>query len=217
MVEQPAQPSIHGLLTFGILKASGVVVTPDRMLDAPPGSRCGTAFRSMLRPGCCIAIASIGSIRRLSFLTDLPASPRPGRRVAPICPSAPVPVSASARRLLSPRRKSCWRRSSSVTLYPSRASGPSCRSGVSPSSRAMLPCSGSRRRCRRRSDQRADRVISGGSAVAQASHKTRRRPCEGTHLSPPSFRDAPQGAGPESITTAGGYGFRARRLRVAPE
>jgi error-prone DNA polymerase len=27
-----------------------------------------------------------------------------------------------------------------------------------------------------------------------------------------SFRDAPQGAGPESITTAGGYGFRARRF-----
>src|SRR4051795_9362948 len=26
----------------------------------------------------------------------------------------------------------------------------------------------------------------------------------------PSFRDAPLGAGPESITTVGGYGFRAR-------
>src|ERR1041385_9303950 len=26
----------------------------------------------------------------------------------------------------------------------------------------------------------------------------------------PSFRDAPLGAGPESITTIGGYGFRAR-------
>ena len=32
-----------------------------------------------------------------------------------------------------------------------------------------------------------------------------------------SFRDAPKGAGPESITPIGGYGFRARRLRVAPE
>jgi pimeloyl-ACP methyl ester carboxylesterase len=31
---------------------------------------------------------------------------------------------------------------------------------------------------------------------------------ETTALSPPSFRDAPKGAGPESITTAwGGYGF----------
>ena len=32
-----------------------------------------------------------------------------------------------------------------------------------------------------------------------------------------SFRDAPLGAGPESITSVRGYGFRARRLRVAPE
>src|SRR5437899_1219688 len=32
----------------------------------------------------------------------------------------------------------------------------------------------------------------------------------------PSFRDAPVGAGPESITTAWGYGFRARAAR-APE
>jgi error-prone DNA polymerase len=31
-------------------------------------------------------------------------------------------------------------------------------------------------------------------------------------ISPSSFRDAPQGAGPESITTAGEYGFRVRRF-----
>ncbi|BAR57163.1 hypothetical protein NK6_3993 [Bradyrhizobium diazoefficiens] len=31
-----------------------------------------------------------------------------------------------------------------------------------------------------------------------------------------SFRDAPLGAGPESITTSRGYGFRARPLRVRP-
>jgi hypothetical protein len=33
-----------------------------------------------------------------------------------------------------------------------------------------------------------------------------------TQKTPPSFRDAPLGAGPESILTNGGYGFRARRF-----
>ena len=34
---------------------------------------------------------------------------------------------------------------------------------------------------------------------------------------PSSFRDAPPGAGPESITPNGGYGFRARAKPRAPE
>src|SRR5271165_2553724 len=36
------------------------------------------------------------------------------------------------------------------------------------------------------------------------------------HVSFSSFRDAPLGAGPESITTSRGYGFRARSLRSRP-
>src|SRR5882757_9368231 len=47
-------------------------------------------------------------------------------------------------------------------------------------------------------------------------YDSRRRVTNATALSTSSFRDVPQGAGPESILPDRGYGFRARALR-APE